>query len=42
MRGLGTDTAREIDMARAVKMTKTRVARWVSAFRERRYYDTME
>jgi hypothetical protein len=33
---------REIDMARAVKMTKTRVARWINAFRQSRYYDTIE
>ena len=32
----------EIEMARAVKMTKTRVARWINAFRQSRYYDTME
>jgi hypothetical protein len=29
-------------MARAVKMTKTRLARWVNAFRKSRYYDTLE
>jgi hypothetical protein len=29
-------------MARAVQMIETRFARWVKAFRERRYYDTIE
>jgi hypothetical protein len=29
-------------MARAVKMTKTRLARWINTFRQSRYYDTME
>jgi hypothetical protein len=29
-------------MARAVKMTKTRFARWINAFRQSRYYDTFE
>jgi hypothetical protein len=29
-------------MARAVKITKTRLARWINVFRQRRYYDTME
>ena len=39
---LGTDAPQEIEMARAVKMTKTRIARWISAFRQRGYYDTLE
>ena len=29
-------------MAKALRTTKTRFARWISTFRERRYYDTME
>jgi hypothetical protein len=29
-------------MVRAVKLTKMRIARWISAFRQSRYYDTME
>jgi hypothetical protein len=31
-----------VDMARALRITKTRFARWISTFRERRYYDTIE
>jgi len=33
---------RGVDMARALRITKTRFARWISTFRERRYYDTIE
>jgi hypothetical protein len=44
--GLGTVRGRmprrEVKMARAVKMTKTRLARWIKTFRESRYYDTFE
>jgi hypothetical protein len=39
---LGTDAPQEIEVARAVKMAKTRLARWINAFRQSRYYDTME
>jgi hypothetical protein len=39
---LGMDAPQEIEMARAVKMTKTRFARWLNAFRQSRYYDTLE
>jgi hypothetical protein len=38
----GADAHREVKMARAVKMTKTRLARWIKTFRESRYYDSFE
>jgi hypothetical protein len=41
-RGFSTDGPQEIDMARAVNMTKTRLARWIKAFRQSRYYDAIE
>jgi hypothetical protein len=38
----GTDARKEVTMARAAQMIETRLARWVKAFRERRYYDSIE
>jgi hypothetical protein len=44
--GLRMDRARtprtEVKMARAVKVTKTRLARWIKTFREGRYYARFE
>jgi hypothetical protein len=38
----GKDAPQEVKMAKAVKKTTTRLARWIKTFRQKRYYDSFE